>query len=99
MMSAADTTPALAPTPSFRCPSELTIVTAGDLKEQLLELIEAPLVVDVSDVRRIDSAGLHVLAAAAASWKRRSLAFTWIGHSRALDEAVALSGLGNVLAT
>ena len=102
-MSAADTKPAPPPEPTpppiFHCPSELTIITAGDLKDRLLELIEAPLAVDVSDVRRIDSAGLHVLAAAATSWKRRSLALTWIGQSRALDEAVSLSGLASVLGT
>jgi len=81
----------------FRCPAELTIFGADAIRERLIGLTEEPVTVDVADVRAVDGAGLQLLAAAAATWRRRSLPWQWQGESRALDEAIALTGLAAVL--
>jgi anti-anti-sigma regulatory factor len=81
----------------FRCPPELTIFGADALRDGLLALGEDAITVDVTDVRSVDGAGLQVLAAAVASWRRRSLPWSWQGESRVLDEAIALTGLAAVL--
>ena len=81
----------------FRCPAELTIFGADAVRESLVALAGGPLTVDVTDVRAVDGAGLQLLAAAAATWRRRSLAGHWQGESRALDEAIALAGRAAVL--
>jgi anti-anti-sigma regulatory factor len=84
-------------TPTLCCPPDLTIVNADDLKERFLALLAGPVTVDISNVRVVDSAGLQVLMAAAAAWRRRGIGWQWRGDSRALDDAIGLSGIGSVL--
>jgi len=91
-MSASSSAPAV-----FRCPAELTIFAADALRESLIALAAGPVTVDISDVRAVDGAGLQLLAAAASTWRRRSLPWQWQGESRTFDEAIALLGLAAVL--
>lgn len=81
----------------FRCPPELTIFGADALRDSLMALGEEAITVEITDVRVVDGAGLQVLAAAVATWRRRSLPWRWQGESRVLDEAIALTGLAAVL--
>lgn len=84
-------------TTSFRCPAELTIVTADDVKEQLLALMTGPLDIDASDLRVIDTAGLQVFVSAALAWRRRGHELAISQASRALADAVQVSGLSGLL--
>jgi anti-anti-sigma regulatory factor len=83
--------------PTFRCPPELTVTTADELKDALMALAGDEVIVDVTYVRRVDTAGLQVLVAAAVTWQRRSLRWRWTGRSNAIDEAAALAGVSAAL--
>ncbi|MDO9596360.1 MAG: STAS domain-containing protein [Azoarcus sp.] len=74
---------------------ELTIFTAAELRQQLLEALGAGLdvEVDLSRVGEIDSAGLQLMLAAKqeAAGRKRALHFT--GHSAAVCDALELCKL------
>lgn len=77
----------------FTCPAELTISTADEVKDGLLACVSGPVVVDVSAVRAVDTAGLQVLVAATKTWERRRVGWGRQGNSRALEDAIRSSGL------
>jgi len=81
----------------FRCPAELTIATAEALHHSLGALGDVAVVIDGSDVLRVDFAGLQVMLVAAVDWKRRGLGWTWSERSRLLDDAAKLIGLWSLL--
>lgn len=87
--------------PAVRLDPELTIYAAAATRERLLAAFEAArqgqppgaLVLDLSDVCEIDSAGVQLLVAASRSASQAGLAFALRGHSACVREAFALYGL------
>lgn len=88
-----------APLTRLAIQGELTIFTAADLRQQLLDALASGQEVDVdlSEVSEIDSAGLQLLVAAKreAAACYRQLHFT--GHSQAVFEALELCQLSGHL--
>ena len=72
---------------------ELTIYTAQTLKETFLNLCNASvseLVIDLSSVTELDSAGLQLLLWLKAESKKRAFDLRLIGHSQAIMEVFEL---------
>lgn len=75
-------------------PEHLTIQVATDLREQLLALADRQEVwFDGSGVERVDTAGLQVLAAFRKTLSEHGGAIQWAHQSRALSQALELSGI------
>jgi anti-anti-sigma factor len=68
----------------------MTIYTAAAHKEQLMNAIAArtSIEVDLAKVTEIDTAGLQLLALAKLEARRRELPLSFVGHSRAVLEAI-----------
>ncbi len=76
-------------------PAECTLAAAESLKLKLAALVrnESPVTVDVSGVRRIDTASLQLLAAFARDRSAGCLAVELRGESAAFAEGMRLLGL------
>lgn len=81
------------------CESSLAIADAGALKRRLLEALEQgrPITMDVSDVRRVDTAALQVLVAFARTARRDGVAVSWKEPTPELLQAAGLLGLSTEL--
>ncbi len=81
-------------------PSECTLAQAETLKLRLTALLRTAgtVRVDVSDVQRIDTASMQLLAAFARDRRTHGLDVATAGASRVFDEAVRLLGLAALLA-
>ena len=79
-------------------PEECTLADAATLKVRLAALLatENPVTLDVSGVRRIDTASLQLLAAFTRDRRASRLAVDVRGESPAFGEAVRLTGLGRL---
>ncbi len=79
-------------------PEECTLADAATLKLRLAALLatENPITIDVSGVRRIDTASLQLLAAFTRDRRASRLAVALRGESPAFGEAVRLTGLGRL---
>lgn len=79
----------------MRLPEECTLAEVHDLKSKLAARLKAehPVCVDVSGVRRIDTASLQLLAAFARDRHASRLAVDLRGESEAFAEGVRLLGL------
>jgi anti-anti-sigma regulatory factor len=79
-------------------PAECTLADAATLKVRLAALLttESPVTIDVSGVRRIDTASLQLLAAFARDRRASRLAVGVRGESPAFGEAVRLTGLARL---
>ncbi|MBS0418255.1 MAG: STAS domain-containing protein [Proteobacteria bacterium] len=75
--------------------AECLVAGAGALKESLAPLVEQPLPVtlDITDLQRIDTAGLQVLTAFARERTGHGRAIEWRGTAPALTSAAQLLGL------
>ena len=80
---------------ALRLPAECTLAEVHELKSKLAALLKAEHAVclDVSSVRRIDTASLQLLAAFARDRRASRLAVDLQGESAAFEEAVRLLGL------
>jgi len=79
--------------------AECTVAEAEALKSQLARRLEEsqPVIVDVSALQRIDTAGLQLLAAFVRERRTAGLAVTWRGRAAALETAAGLLGLNDML--
>jgi ABC-type transporter Mla MlaB component len=79
--------------------AECTIADVALLKSDLAKLLDEPEVVilDVSTVQRIDTAGLQVIATFIRERESHSRQVQWRGHAAALASAVKLLGLSALL--
>ncbi|MFP5392701.1 MAG: lipid asymmetry maintenance protein MlaB [Gammaproteobacteria bacterium] len=83
---------------AVRLQPELTIYAAAATRALLLDAMAqaragGALLLDLSEVCEIDSAGMQLLAAARRSAEQAGLAFALLGHSAAVQDAFALYGL------
>src|SRR5690348_11313517 len=83
---------------SLSLPEACTLADAATLKLRLASLLasESPVAIDVSGVRRIDTASLQLLAAFTRDRRASRLAVDVRGDSPAFAEAVRLTGLGRL---
>jgi len=79
-------------------PEECTLADAATLKVRLAALLttENSVTIDVSGVRRIDTASLQLLASFTRDRRASALAVDVRGESPAFGEAVRLTGLGRL---
>ncbi len=79
-------------------PADCTLADAQSLKEKLAALlaIEGPVSVELSGIRRIDTASLQLLAAFTRDRRASRLEVELRGESAAFDEAVRLTGLARL---
>ncbi|WP_246019171.1 STAS domain-containing protein [Saccharothrix australiensis] len=77
---------------------EIDMLTAPDLRADVLGRMEdaATLVLDMSSVSFLGSAGLAVLVEASQHAKRRGTAFRVVAVERAVTRPLAATGLGEV---
>lgn len=83
---------------ALHLPEECTLAAVHDLKSKLAALLkaESPVCVYVSDVRRIDTASLQLLAAFARDRRANRLALDVRGESAAFEEGIRLLGLARL---
>lgn len=84
--------------PVHFCPQgELTIYTAEQQKAMLMAAIEgqSAIVLDLSQVSELDTAGLQLLMLAKLESERRNLPFSMTGHSPAVVEVFDLCNLAS----
>jgi phospholipid transport system transporter-binding protein len=79
--------------------AQCTVAQADALQAQLVRRLEEPqpVIVDVSALERIDTAGLQLLAAFVRDRRTAGRAVEWRGHAAALDCAASLLGLTDML--
>lgn len=80
------------------CPEgELTIYTAEQQKLQLMQAIEAQnaIVVDLSQVTELDTAGLQLLILAKLESHRRQVPFSMTGHTQAVLTVLDLCNMAS----
>ena len=79
--------------------AECTVAEAEALKSQLMRRLDesGPVTVDVSALQRIDTAGLQLLAAFVRDRRTAGRKVEWHGRAAALDAAVGLLGLHDML--
>ena len=76
-----------------------TIRESAALRTHLLEQLALPdpYEIDGTAVERIDTAGAQLILAFALDCLDRNRGYYWKGRSAALDEAIALMGIGSLL--
>lgn len=69
------------------------------LKAELMQLLktEQPVLLDVSQVERIDTAAMQLLCAFVRDRRARRLTTSWTGESQAFVEAIITLGLSQAL--
>ena len=79
--------------------AECTVAEAEALKSELVRRLDdsEPVTVDVSALQRIDTAGLQLLAAFVRDRRTAGRQVHWHGRAAALDAAVGLLGLHDML--
>lgn len=79
--------------------AECTVADADALQSALAQRLEQPaaVIVDVSGLQRIDTAGLQLLAAFVRDRRTAGRAVEWRGRAAALDTAAGLLGLSDML--
>jgi ABC-type transporter Mla MlaB component len=79
--------------------ADCTVAEADALKSQLARRLQQsePVIVDVSALQRIDTAGLQLLAAFVRDRRTAGRALEWRGRASALDAAAGLLGLNDML--
>jgi anti-anti-sigma regulatory factor len=83
---------------AFALAAECTVADAGSLKSELAKLFDEKVVVlDVSAVQRIDTAGLQVLTAFVLDRMVEDRDVEWRGNAPALTAAARLLGLTSLL--
>jgi anti-anti-sigma regulatory factor len=84
---------------SFAVAAECTVADASSLKSGLAKLLEdsGVVILDISAVQRIDTAGLQVIATFVRERRSRGRVVQWLGHAPALTNAARLLGLGDLL--
>ena len=85
--------------PSLSLAADCTVAEADSLKSELARRLNesAPVTVDVSALRRIDTAGLQLLAAFVRDRRTAGRAVAWHGRAAALESAAGLLGLQDML--
>lgn len=98
--SAAAAAPAKAkPAPVIALASVCSVKDAGALKISLCKAAgeTAPVTLDIRGVERIDTATMQLLCAFVRDRTARALSVVWLGESQALQEAVRLLGVRELL--
>lgn len=80
--------------------SNCTVKDAGNLKRELLQLLDEPrsVAIDARSVERIDTAVVQLLCAFVRDRADRNLGVTWTCPTQPLLDAVRLLGVGSMLA-
>jgi anti-anti-sigma regulatory factor len=88
-----------APAGPFVLQAECLIETADALKKELLLRLHgtSPILIDASQVGRIDTASLQVLAAFARDCRTAGREVEWVGASPALSDSARLLNLSSML--
>jgi len=88
-----------ADTAALSLAAECTVAEADSLKKALVRLLHEPRSVglEVTALRRIDTAGVQLLAAFVRDRRAAGLRTEWRGRAPALDAAAALLGLRGML--
>ena len=97
-----DTPPTEAPADDvFRPTGELTVVTAAELRAELLRVTarDADVVIDLAAVPHVDAAALQLFAAASAAVSRSGHRLLLVGGRPAVAETVRLAGFVDLLST
>ena len=83
----------------FAVAAECTIADASSLKTGLAKLLDesGPVTLDISAVRRIDTAGLQVIATFVRERESHGREVQWRGNAPALSTAAKLLGLSSLL--
>ncbi|MGH8289781.1 MAG: STAS domain-containing protein [Steroidobacteraceae bacterium] len=91
--------PAPADTPALSLAAECTVAEADSLKTALLRLLQEPRSVSlhVGSLRRIDTAGVQLLAAFVRDRRAAGRRIEWRGRAPVLDAAATLFGLRGML--
>lgn len=84
---------------SLTLPADCTVAQADTLKSALVRRLRQPrpVTIDVSALRRVDTAGLQLLAAFVRDRRVAGRALAWRGRAPALEAAAALLGLQGML--
>lgn len=79
--------------------AECTVAEADAFQAQLARRLQEPgaVTVDVSELQRIDTAGLQLLAAFVRDRRTAGRAVEWRGRAAALETAASLLGLNDML--
>jgi phospholipid transport system transporter-binding protein len=85
--------------PALILPAECSVSGARSLKDQLAALLDepSPVTLDVSSLRRVDTAALQVIAAFIRERTGRGRCVQWQGSAAVLTTAAQLLGLNSVL--
>jgi phospholipid transport system transporter-binding protein len=84
---------------AFAIAAECTVADASSLKSGLAKLLDESesVILDISAVQRIDTAGLQVIAAFIRERESQGRQVQWRGHAPAIATAAKLLGLGTLL--
>jgi chemotaxis protein CheX len=80
------------PQGTLTLPQNLDLVAAGVLRQDLLALRGAPIVIDAGNVQRFGALCLQVLVAAKREWDAAGYAFQVTARSRDFEESARLMG-------
>jgi len=91
--------PAAADAPALSLAAECTVAEADSLKTALVRLLpeSRPVSLHVGSLRRIDTAGVQLLAAFARDRRAAGCRIEWRGRAPVLDAAATLLGLRGML--
>jgi anti-anti-sigma regulatory factor len=94
-----NTTPGLASI--IELPSDLTIAQVGNYKQAILGIIANSdnLVIDDSNLKRIDTIGLQFLLATIIYISSQNKALTWCSQSTSITECIKQLGLNQTIIT
>ena len=82
------------PSPPFAIGTGLSIREVHDLRERLIQAVDAgPVVLDASAVERADSAGLQLIVSLGRSLAARGETLSYSGVSAVVTEVAAMLGL------
>ena len=83
----------------MKLPSKLHISEAEHLSKELNTLLQSPdaIVIDISEVEAVDTASIQVLCALQKSLNATDNNISWIGTSKAFNEAADMLGVADFL--
>lgn len=86
-------------TPNIKLPAELTIVQVGECKSKILQAVENSdvILLDDSDVVRIDTVGIQLLLALVTHVSAQNKELKWQSSSSVIQESVKQLGLDEAI--
>lgn len=79
--------------------TDCTMLEAPSLHERLSRMLDDsdPVVIDATDIERVDAAGVQLLAGFTIDCMERSIVFVWAGRSPVFERAVQMLGVGALM--